>query len=1035
MNTPMPIDPTQVQVGGPTVSAATAQGFPAIAGYEILSELGRGGMGVVYEARHLKLDRIIALKLMRGDDPLNKARFLAEGQVIAAVKHPHVVEVYDFGESSIGPYIAMEYLTGGTFGDLLKTGLAPRVAAEQIAKIAAGVGAAHNLGIVHRDLKPGNVLLDHLGSPKVTDFGLAKRSTSDLTMTQDAAGTPAYMAPEQARAMKFVGPPADVWSLGVMLYESLTGKRPFTAETDVQLLATIQNDNPPTLRTISKAIPQDLETICLKCLEKEPERRYASANELASDLQAWHEGKPIAAKRAKAIERAMLWVRRKPTVAAAWTLALLVLMLGAFGITTTKLWREAVEEKGEADTARHRAETAEVAAVKAKEDIADERERLAYARSIFLAQQSYESNKFSRSKSFLAQCPEKLRSWDWNYIHRLCHADILTLKGHGNGMTSVFNHEGLTSAWMNHDGSRIVTASNDCTAKVWDSQTGKEISKLTGHKDVVTSAKFNRAGTKVVTASWDGKVKIWDAKSGQELHTLIDHADIVFSAEFNQDDSRIISASNDGTARVWDSQTGKQMFELKGTLWEGKPKKLITALFSPDGEKILTVEKGRMRLWNTRTQIELIAFETDDIVYGTSSAQFSPDGSKVVTTSSEGTQVWDVKTAKVVQSLSDVQDKAVFAAFKPDGTLLVTSTRSGIIKVWDVKTVKLLLTFRGHDGIACSATFSPDGTKVLSASLDGTAKLWGDDSDPDPMLLEGHTGEITSASFNHDGTRVVTTGLHLDATASIWDTASGKRLLVIKGHGAGLWGAAFSPDGATLATASKDGLAKLWDSKTGALMHTLKGHEDEVNFVAYSPDGQRVVTASHDRTAKVWDARDGKELITFKSNYMGVTHAAFSPDGLHLVTGHRDKVAVIWDAITGGSLHTLRGHTEDIWSVAYSPDGKCIASASDDRSTVVWNTETGNQMYRLNGHSKGVKSVRFSPDGLRILTASDDQTAKIWDAKLGFEILTLEGHSDSVSSASFSPDGTRIVTGSHDKTARIYDATPINREFLPKAAK
>ncbi len=303
MNKPTPIDPTQVQVGGPTVSAATARGFPTIAGYEILSELGRGGMGVVYEAKHLNLDRIIALKLMRGDDPLNKARFLAEGQVIAAVKHPHVVEIYDFGESSIGPYIAMEYLTGGTFGDLLKTGLVPRVAAELIAKIATGVGAAHNLGIVHRDLKPGNVLLDHLGSPKVTDFGLAKRSTSDLTMTHDAAGTPAYMAPEQARAMKFVGPPADVWSLGVMLYESLTGKRPFTGDSNVQLLAAIQNDDPPTLRTISRAIPQDLETICLKCLEKEPERRYASANELAEDLRRFKRGEPVKARPIGALER------------------------------------------------------------------------------------------------------------------------------------------------------------------------------------------------------------------------------------------------------------------------------------------------------------------------------------------------------------------------------------------------------------------------------------------------------------------------------------------------------------------------------------------------------------------------------------------------------------------------------------------------------------------------------------------------------------------------------------------------------------
>ena len=588
MKTTPPNDPTQVQVGGPTVSAATAQGFPTIAGYEILGKLGEGGMGVVYEAKHRKLDRIIALKLMRGDDPLNKARFLAEGQVIAAVKHPHVVEVYDFGESAIGPYIAMEYLTGGTFGDRLKTGLTPRIAAEYIAKIATGVGAAHNLGIVHRDLKPGNVLLDHLGSPKVTDFGLAKRSTSDLTMTQDAAGTPAYMAPEQARAMKFVGPPADVWSLGVMLYESLTGKRPFMAETDVQLLATIQRDNPPTLRTISKSIPQDLETICLKCLEKEPERRYPSANELASDLQAWHEGRPIAAKRAKAVERAMLWVRRKPTVAAAWTLALLVLMLGGFTATTTKLWREAVEEKGiaeglkgeaeqsrdDADVARQRAETAEGITKQAKDTIADERERLAYARNVYLAHLEYQNNDMTRANMFLDLCPAKLRGWDWRYVHRLCHSDWLTLKGHTGRVYSVA---------FSPDGTRIVTGSADNTAKVWDAMTGTEMITLKGHTSSVDSVAFSPDGTQIVTGSMDKTAKVWDAKTGSETLTLKGHASSVYSVAFSPDGTRILTGSGDEMAKVWDAKTGSETLTLKG-----HKSRVVSVAFSPDSTRIVT---------------------------------------------------------------------------------------------------------------------------------------------------------------------------------------------------------------------------------------------------------------------------------------------------------------------------------------------------------------------------------------------------------------------------------------------------------------
>jgi eukaryotic-like serine/threonine-protein kinase len=358
-------DRTQVQTHAPSISRDALQGFPVIPGYEITNELGRGGMGIVYQAKQQALGRVVAIKHIQKNDGLHQARFLAEGQIIAALKHPNVVEVHDFGESNTGPFIAMEHLPGGTFGARLRAEpkLAPRESAELIAQIAAGVGAAHANQIVHRDLKPGNVLLDAHGVPKVTDFGLAKRTDSDLTRTHEAAGTPSYMAPEQARAMKFVGPPADVWSLGVMLYESLTGRKPFVADTDAALLVSIQTEHPPTLRTLSKTIPPDLETICLKCLEKEPDRRYATAEELSADLRRWLEGSPIVARRATPVERAMLWVRRKPAVAASWALGLLVVVLGTFAATAGALWQKAEYEKavaeglkGEAEEARDRAE-------------------------------------------------------------------------------------------------------------------------------------------------------------------------------------------------------------------------------------------------------------------------------------------------------------------------------------------------------------------------------------------------------------------------------------------------------------------------------------------------------------------------------------------------------------------------------------------------------------------------------------------------------------------------------------------------------
>jgi tetratricopeptide (TPR) repeat protein len=389
MNEPSTADCTRVQTHGPTVSRGDLLGFPTIPGYQIVMELGRGGMGVVYQAKQQALDRLVAIKLMQKDDGLHQARFLAEGQIIAALKHPNVVEVYDFGESNAGPFIAMEYLPGGTFGDRLRAEpkLQPRDAAELIAQIAAGVGAAHANQIVHRDLKPGNVLLDANGVPKVTDFGLAKRTDYDLTLTHEAAGTPSYMAPEQARAMKFVGPPADVWSLGVMLYESLTGRKPFAAESDAALLVSIQTENPPTLRTISKSIPPDLETICLKCLEKEPERRYGTAEELCADLRRWLEGKPIVARRATHFEKALLWVRRKPAVAGLAAALAVTLILGSIvsflfavdarrsAIEAQRDAKRANDARLDADEKRGRAERAEKLAEAATRDAKSEAER------------------------------------------------------------------------------------------------------------------------------------------------------------------------------------------------------------------------------------------------------------------------------------------------------------------------------------------------------------------------------------------------------------------------------------------------------------------------------------------------------------------------------------------------------------------------------------------------------------------------------------------------------------------------------------
>jgi predicted Ser/Thr protein kinase len=417
-------------ISGEPPPAAETQNVP---GYELLAPLGEGGMGVVWLARQAKLNRLVALKMVQGEHRAGSKelfRFLAEAEAVAAVKHAHIVQVYEYGEANGRPFLAMEYLSGGTLSDLLKrTGrLEPKAAGELMGTLAGAVQAAHDLGIVHRDLKPSNVIYDELGHAKVTDFGLAKRAGgSDLTATLAVMGTPAYMAPEQARGgTKFVGPLADIHSLGVMLYECLTGTRPFDAEDQLALLRKVEDEAPDRPSKRTPGLPRDLELICLKCLAKDPLERYATASALAADLARFVAGEPVSVRAAGVVERAAKWARRKPTLAAAYTLGLLAVLLGGLGGFAIWQWRTA-------ERARDRANAARSEAMRARAESDQQRrklERLDYGRTMQVAHQEWREARIADTVASLDSTRDELRGWEWRYVHRLCHSDMFTLRGH-----------------------------------------------------------------------------------------------------------------------------------------------------------------------------------------------------------------------------------------------------------------------------------------------------------------------------------------------------------------------------------------------------------------------------------------------------------------------------------------------------------------------------------------------------------------------------------------------------------------------------
>ncbi|MBY0514944.1 MAG: serine/threonine protein kinase, partial [Gemmataceae bacterium] len=387
----------------PLVSDLTPTNSPppgpgGLADYELLRELGRGGMGVVYEARDEKSGARVAVKMIRSDGPVEMAeviRFLAEADTQAHIDHPHVAKVLKIGESAGQPYMVLEYLGGGTLAGRLRESprMSPTAAARLVAKVARGVHAAHQKGVFHRDLKPANVLFDDAGEPRVADFGLAKRDLSDLTRTGTLMGTPAYMAPEQAQGRaERVAAPTDVWALGVILYEAVTGARPFAAPanlpTEQQVMALLNKvvtEPPPPPRAVHPDVPHDLEKVCLKCLEKEPADRYPTAAALADDLDRFAAGRPVGVRTISWVERGAKWARRRPTAAAAWALSAVAVVLGAFAVTALSLWQRAEGERATADTERAGAVAARQEAETARDALAGSNTELETARQTAVA--------------------------------------------------------------------------------------------------------------------------------------------------------------------------------------------------------------------------------------------------------------------------------------------------------------------------------------------------------------------------------------------------------------------------------------------------------------------------------------------------------------------------------------------------------------------------------------------------------------------------------------------------------------------------
>lgn len=996
------------------------------ADYELLEEIGHGGMGVIFKARQRSLGRIVAVKLIRAGALARRGdivRFQTEAAAAARLHHPNIVAIYEVGEYGGRHFYSMEYVPGNSLAHKLLDGpFPPREAARLLHSVAKAIQFAHEQGVLHRDLKPANILLDASHEPRVADFGLAKLLDSDsgLTLSGAVIGSPQYMPPEQARGGSAkAAAQCDVYALGAILYELLTGRPPFNAPTPLETMKLVVEQEAINPRALNPAVPLDLETICLKCLAKEPGARYATAQELADELSRFLDDEPIRARRIGGLERAWRWCRRKPALAA---------LSAVLAIAPPVIISILLVMGGRVTAERNRS-----------------LEQL-YVTDVALAGRALDVDDYAGAwRSLAAHFPTSQprghasppSSFEWRY---------LWAKAQGDALATIPAHRSIVfGVTYSADGKYAASASSDGTNILWDAATGRPLRSFTeaagihelgsysdqmddAGRSAMYSVSFAANSHNLLTGAngLNGMI-LWDADSGQRRWVLVTNS---FTMGFCSP-----TDPNLALAIVAYPRTNLALINLA----TGRPVKIFndgradTVCFSPDGRMFAR--------WNRDTRIVLLQNIPDGKVLGTIdcgaayviSMAFTPDGRTLALADmkQDKVELFDVTTQKSIGNLVSGTGRLWSIAISPDGRWLASGSHDETIRLWDLASKKEARKFLGHRGLVETLAFSPDSRRLVSGGHDGAVRFWDVDPPAGPAAI---TNAFDTFAFSNDGTLVLTQGTN--SKANLWHLPD--QLLAHEWSVPKFQSAVSLPNGEWLLACQdySNGPACLRLATSSIVPREvipLQGVPSLCSAIALSADGSLVATGHADGTVAVWRV-DGGKLLYKKGDDFVVLNKPVPLDSLAF-SGNDELLA-------GASFYPARLRTWKLSSkslvgahafrnrypmpVAVSPDGTSVATSGNGQgfSINLWDSMLADRKSELRGHLDVPKCIAFSPDGQTLATGGTDGMLKLWNLPTHRELLTMATFERGVLADRlvFSPNGEWLGAGDTQGVLHLYHA-------------